>query len=95
VGGLDAGIVDFARVLDPGLDGVASLASEAFEDGRDRPGARRFAALGVELGGAPLDDRVINRRPSDWIVAINERFGAADPEFGEDPGREFLFAERN
>jgi hypothetical protein len=47
------------------------------------------------LGGAPLDDRMINRGPCDWIVAIDKRLGAADPEFPEDPGRELMLAERD
>jgi hypothetical protein len=59
VGRLDAGIIDFECVLDSGVDGCAGLGGEAFEDGRDRPGVRWFAAAGAELGGAPLDDRVI------------------------------------
>jgi len=95
VGGLDTGIIDVARVLDSGVDGGAGLGGEAFEDGRDWPWARCRAAAAGELGGAALDDRVINRRPGDWIGGIDERLGASDPEFAQDPGCEVLFAERD
>jgi len=57
VGGLDTGIIDIARVLDSGVDGVAGLGGEAFEDGRDWPWARCRAAAASELGGAALHDR--------------------------------------
>src|SRR5262249_16491911 len=59
------------------------------------PWARWFDAVGGELGGAPLKQRVIHRRPVDWVLGIDERLGAADSELGEDPGRKLLFAERD
>jgi hypothetical protein len=85
----------FARVLDSGVDGGAGLGAEAFEDGRHRPGARWFNAAAGAPGGAPVKERVIHWRPGDRIVGVDERLGAADPELGEDPGRELVLAERD
>jgi hypothetical protein len=95
VSGLDPAIVGSARVLDCGADGGTGSGGEAFEDGRDGPWARWFNAGTGELGGAPLEERAVNRRPGDGIVGIDERLGALEPELGEDPGRELLFAERD
>jgi hypothetical protein len=77
VDGLNARTADFARVLDSGVDGFAGLGGEAFEYGRDGSWARCTAAAAGELGGAPLEERVINRRPVAWIGSIDERLAAA------------------
>jgi len=97
VDGLDPAIAGSARVIDSGVDGGAGLGGEAFEDGRHRPWPRWFNGAGGDLGGAPYEERVIQRRPyrRQPLVCIHERLGAADPELGEDPGRELVLAERD
>src|SRR5262245_12568382 len=40
------------------------------------PWARWFDAVGGELGGAALKERVIHRRPGDCVVGVDERLVA-------------------
>jgi hypothetical protein len=75
VGGLDPAIVGSARLLDSGADGGAGLGGEAFEEGRDRPWARWFDAVGGELGGSPFKAGVIHRRPHRRQLLVGESAG--------------------
>lgn len=81
-------------MLDPGVDGVASLGGEPFEDRRDWPRARRCLAAGGDLGSTHLNDRGIDRGTRDRILDIDERLDACDPELAEDAGGHLLLADR-
>jgi hypothetical protein len=86
--------VELARVLDPGVDRVAGLRREPFEDRGDWSWARWCLAAGGELGCAHLNDRGIDRGTRDRIFGIDERLDVCDPELPEDGGGELLLAER-
>src|SRR5436305_32647 len=70
---LHVGIVQSARMLDPGVDRVASMRAETLEDRRDRSRTWWCTPTGGELRGANLKSRDINRGARDWILGIHER----------------------
>ena len=58
--GFDVWVIEFACVLDSGVDRVTRVCGESFEDRRDWSRHRCSPAIGSELGCAPLKDRVIS-----------------------------------